>query len=57
LRHHAAAAIASLIETCKLNAVNPQTYLTDLLTRLVNGWPQARIDELMPWHWNPPTAP
>jgi len=51
------AAIASLIETCKLNAVNPQTHLTDLLTRLVNGWPQARIDELMPWHWNPATAP
>jgi hypothetical protein len=22
-----------------------------LLTRLVNGWPQNRIDELMPWHW------
>jgi hypothetical protein len=44
-------ALASLIETCKLNHVNPQTYLTDLLTRLVNGWPQKRIDELMPWHW------
>jgi hypothetical protein len=37
------AAIASLIETCKLNRVEPQRYLTDLLTRLVNGWPQARI--------------
>jgi transposase len=45
------AALASLIETCKLNGVNPQVYLTDLLTRLVNGWPQSRIDELMPWHW------
>ena len=45
------AGIASLIETCKLNGVNPQTYFTDLLTRLVNGWPQNRIDELMPWHW------
>jgi hypothetical protein len=45
------ACMASLIETCKLNAVNPQTYLTDLLTRLVNGWPQDRIDELMPWCW------
>jgi hypothetical protein len=43
--------IASLVETCKLNDVNPQVYLTDLLTRLVNGWPQSRIDELMPWHW------
>jgi transposase len=42
------AAISSLIETCKLNGVNPQSYLTGLLTRVVNGWPQARIDELMP---------
>jgi transposase len=45
---------ASLTETCKLNSVNPLTYITDLLTRLVNGWPQDRIDELMPWHWAPP---
>jgi transposase len=44
------ACMASLIETCKLNGVNPQIYITDLLTRLVNGWPQERIDELMPWH-------
>jgi transposase len=43
------ACLASLIETCKLNGVNPQAYITDLLTRLVNGWPQERIDELMPW--------
>ena len=43
------AAIASLIETCKLNAVDPQRYFVELLTRLINGWPQARIDELMPW--------
>ena len=45
------AGIASLVETCKLNQVNPQVYFTDLLTRLVNGWPQSRIDELMPWCW------
>ena len=44
------AAVASLIETCKLNGVDPQRYLTELLTRLVNGWPQARIDALMPWN-------
>jgi transposase len=43
------ACIASLMETCKLNRVNPQAYFSDLLTRLVNGWPQKRIDELMPW--------
>ena len=51
------ACLASLIETCKLNGVNPQAYFTDLLTRLVNGWPQNRIDELMPWHWAPKQPP
>jgi transposase len=45
------ACIASLIETCKLNGVDPQAYFTDVLTRLVNLWPAARIDELMPWAW------
>ena len=39
----------SLIETCKLNAVDPHAYLTDILERIVNGHPQSRIDELMPW--------
>lgn len=41
--------IASLVETCKLNAVDPQSYLADILSRLVNGWPMSKIDELMPW--------
>jgi transposase len=45
------AAVASLVETCKLNGVDPQRYFTDVLTRLVNGWPNSRIDELMPWCW------
>jgi hypothetical protein len=43
------AIIASLIETAKLNGVNPHAWLTDTLTKLVNRWPLARIDELMPW--------
>ena len=43
------AIVASLVETCKLNAVEPQRYLADTLTRLVNSWRQACIDELMPW--------
>jgi transposase len=50
------AAIASFIETCKLNRVNPRTYFTDLITRLVNSWPQAQIDELMPKRWKAPTS-
>ena len=41
--------IASLIETCKLNAVDPQAYLADVLARLVNRHPASRIDRLMPW--------
>src|ERR1700681_606242 len=45
------ACIASLIETCKLNGVDPQAYFTDVLTKLVNLWPASRIDELMPWAW------
>jgi transposase len=43
------AIIASLLETCKLNSVNPQAWLADVLTKLVNLWPAKRIDELMPW--------
>jgi len=47
------ATVASLVETCKLNNVEPQRHFNDVLTRLVNGWPESRIDELMPWHWAP----
>lgn len=43
------ACIASLLETCKLNSVNPRAWLTETLTRLVNRWPASRIDDLMPW--------
>jgi transposase len=43
------ATIASLVETCKLNAVDPLAWMTDALTKLVNLWPASRIDELMPW--------
>jgi hypothetical protein len=46
--------VASLVETCKLNGVDPQRYFTDVLTGLVNFWPNSRIDELMPWRWPAP---
>jgi transposase len=42
---------ASLIETCKLNQVDPLAWMTDVLTKLVNRWPASRIEELMPWAW------
>jgi hypothetical protein len=43
------AVIASLIETCKLSNVEPQTYLADVITRIVNGHPNSQINELLPW--------
>jgi transposase len=43
------AIIASLIETCKLCSVEPQTYLTDIITKIVNDHPNSKIDELLPW--------
>ena len=42
------AVIASLIETCKLLAVEPHGYLADVITRIVNGHPQSGLDDLMP---------
>jgi transposase len=45
------ACVASLVETCKLNGVDPQAYIADVLTKLVDLWPASRLDELMPWAW------
>lgn len=47
------AIIASLIETCKLGGIDPQIYLADVITRIVNGHPNSRIDELLPWAYAP----
>ena len=44
------ATIASLIETCQLNAVSPHAYLPFTLTAIVTGHKQYRIDELLPWN-------
>jgi len=48
---HSWARLASLIETCRLNDIEPQAYLTDALTRIAQGHPAARLDELLPWNW------
>src|ERR1700682_5206001 len=48
------AIIASLIETCKLNGVEPLGYLTDVLTRIVSGHPNSDIDKLLPWAYRQP---
>jgi transposase len=50
------AVIASLIETCKLNCVDPHAYLTDVISKIVNGHANSRINELLPWAY-PPAKP
>lgn len=47
------ATIASLIETCKLNGVDPYAYLADVITRIVAGHPQSQLDDLLPWAYAP----
>jgi hypothetical protein len=47
-----AAALYSLIETAKLNDINPQLYLVDLLTRIADH-PARNIGDLLPWNWQP----
>ena len=50
-----AAAMYALIETAKLNGIDPQAYLADLLTR-IGDHPAKRITELLPWNWKPANA-
>ena len=45
------AVIASLIETCKLNGVEPRGYIADVITRIVEGHKNSRLDELLPWSY------
>ena len=45
-----AAAIYTLIATAKLNDIDPQAWLADVLARLPDH-PMRRIDELLPWQW------
>jgi hypothetical protein len=44
-----AASIYTLVVTARLNGLNPKAYLKDVLTRIAEGHPINRIDELMPW--------
>ena len=41
--------IASLLETCKMNAVEPYAWLKSTLEKIAAGHPQSRIHELLPW--------
>jgi len=41
----------SLIGTAKLNNVDPQAWLADVLARIA-GHPASRLDDLLPWNWS-----
>lgn len=45
-----AAILYTLIQTAKLNDVDPQTWLADVLARIA-GQPVSRLGDLLPWHW------
>ncbi|HTV89301.1 MAG TPA: IS66 family transposase, partial [Stellaceae bacterium] len=53
---HRAAAMYSLIESAKLNGLNPQLYIADVLARIADH-PARHIDELLPWNWQPANTP
>jgi len=46
-----AAVLYSITRTCALRGVPPLPYITDVLRKLAAGWPQSRIDELLPDRW------
>lgn len=51
------ATVSTLIESCKLNEVEPYAYLKDVLERMVAGHPINRLAELLPWNWKTLYAP
>ena len=52
------AIIASLLQTAKLNEVDPLAWLTDVLERVVSGRTrQNQLATLLPWNWKAARAP
>ena len=48
----------TLIQTAKLNNVNPMAWLTDVLERIVSGHTKAHeLHALLPWNWRPSGSP
>jgi transposase len=50
-----AASTYTLIATAKLNDIDPQAWLADVLRRIADH-PARRLHELLPWNWHLPTA-
>jgi len=52
---HRAATLYTLTETARLNDIDPEAWLTDVIARVADH-PINRIDELLPWKWRPDQA-
>ena len=48
--------IASLLETCKMNAVEPYAWLKSTLEKIAAGHPQSRIHEWQAWNFDPASS-
>ena len=48
--------VSSLIETCKMNGVEPCAWLKSTLEKIAAGHPQSRIHELLPWNFDPASS-
>ena len=46
-----AAHIYTIIESAKLNRLNPHAYLAGIIDKMAKGWPRSRLAELLPWNW------
>jgi transposase len=46
-----AAILYSVLETAKLNGLDPEAYLADVIDRMAKGHPINRLGELLPWNW------
>lgn len=46
-----ASVMYSVIESAKLNGLEPQAYIADIMAEIAGDWPAQRWDELISWNW------
>lgn len=46
-----AAVFYTIIESAKLNGIDPEAYMADVIDRMAKGLPISRLHELLPWNW------
>lgn len=48
-----AAILYTVLESAKLNGLDPEAYLAGVIDRMAKGHSINRLEELLPWHWQP----